>query len=129
MTQRKLLSAFKKKGITPLNIEYVRNTPTPSGYAAGWDIKLSEEDAIKFDEDEFNEFDSANDVFEWIKKLEFDIEEAFRQWFLSLPLTNESLLNDLCHESGEYMDDDINAMHHSFKSGFLALKKLQEQTA
>lgn len=129
MSSKKILSALKKKGITPVNVEYVRSTPTPTGYAAGWEIELSDYDSDTYCEDIYNDLDTFDEVMEWIEGIEIDINSVFHRWFLSLPDIDESLLNDRCHESGEYMNDQVNAMHYAFSNGFIASKKLQEQAS
>ena len=46
MSKKRIELALKKKGLVA-EIDYVRNEPTPSGYASGWDISLSEESENK----------------------------------------------------------------------------------
>ena len=76
MSKRKIESALKAKGITAERIEYMRSCPTPSGYAAGWDVDISEETENRIYEaaPEVNvctnmEFDCLSDVLEWVEEL------------------------------------------------------------
>jgi len=76
MTKRKIESALQKKGIEADRIEYIQGSPTPTGYASGWEVDLSDEveDAIYIADpnvkaDNFMEFDTSLDVMKWIKKL------------------------------------------------------------
>ena len=48
MSKRKILSALKKKNIPVERVEYVRGQPTPSGYANGWSIEITEEVKIGY---------------------------------------------------------------------------------
>ena len=129
MSKIKILSALKKKGITPQNVEYVRNEPTPSGYAAGWEIELSEYDSETYCEEVNNDLDTFDEVMEWIESIEIDIKSVFHRWFLSIPDIDEKLLNDVCSESGEYMNEQVNSMFYSFKYGFLESQNIKEQAA
>ena len=43
MSKRKILAAFKKKNIPVVHVQYMRGCPTPSGYASGWDIEITED--------------------------------------------------------------------------------------
>jgi hypothetical protein len=76
MSKRQILAALKKKNIYPVNVEYQRSCPTPSGYASGWDIELSDEAEIYIGQinpdievSTFMEFDSLEDVLEWINEI------------------------------------------------------------
>lgn len=76
MSKRKILSALKKKNIYPLSVEYQRSCPTPSGYAKGWDIELSRSTEAYIEQlnpcvgvSTFMEFDSLEDVLEWVNKI------------------------------------------------------------
>jgi len=41
MSKVKIDKALRDKGLAA-DIDFVRSTPTPSGYASGWDISLTE---------------------------------------------------------------------------------------
>ena len=75
MSQRKIEAVLKRKGITSERIEYERGIPTPSGYANGWTIEMSETIADKLFDNGFadcdcsNEFDTIRDVLEWIERM------------------------------------------------------------
>lgn len=76
MSKRQILAALKKKNIYPVNVEYQRSCPTPSGYASGWDIELSdtaesyiEQINPEVEVSTFMEFDSLEDVLEWIDEI------------------------------------------------------------
>lgn len=72
MSKRKILSALKKKNIPVVRVEYMRGQPTPSGYANGWDIEITEETENKlfdagFDDcEQINEIDTTSEVLSWI---------------------------------------------------------------
>jgi hypothetical protein len=75
MSKRKILAAFKKKNIPVWRIEYMRGCPTPSGYANGWDIEITQEtenrlfDAGFEDCTTLNEIDTASEVIEWVESM------------------------------------------------------------
>ncbi|MCL1126725.1 hypothetical protein [Shewanella surugensis] len=76
MSARKIKSALTKKNIPVERVEYVRGCPTPSGYANGWDIDISEETVEQIymkDEvaspEQNNEFDTLSDVLDWVESL------------------------------------------------------------
>lgn len=76
MSARKIKSALTKKNIPVERVEYVRGCPTPSGYANGWDIDISEETVEQIymkDEvaspEQNNEFDTLADVLDWVESL------------------------------------------------------------
>ena len=76
MSKRQIMAAMKRKNIYPLNVEYQRSCPTPSGYARGWDIELSdsaesyiEQINPEIEVSTFMEFDSLEDVLEWIDEI------------------------------------------------------------
>ena len=75
MSKRKILSALKKKNIPVERVEYVRGQPTPSGYANGWSIEITEEvenrlfDAGFSDCEQENEIDTTGEVIEWINTM------------------------------------------------------------
>lgn len=76
MSKRKILSELKKKNIHPLCVNFERSSPTPQGYASGWDIEFSEsdEDSVYMQDkkckfDTFMEFESLSDVIKFIKTL------------------------------------------------------------
>tara|TARA_Y100001949_G_C15897486_1_gene291043 strand:+ start:460 stop:795 length:336 start_codon:yes stop_codon:yes gene_type:complete len=76
MSRRNIESALKAKGITALRIEYMRSCPTPSGYASGWDIEITEETENKIYEanpevesSTYMEFYSLSDVLKWVEEL------------------------------------------------------------
>lgn len=72
MSKRKIVAALKRKNIPFIKIKYARGCPTPSGYASGWDIEISEETEIKLFEAGFskcstmNEIDTTEQALEWI---------------------------------------------------------------
>lgn len=72
MSKRKIVSALKRKNVPFVRVEYVRGCPTPSGYANGWDIEISEETEDRLFEAGFsncstmNEIDTTEEVLEWI---------------------------------------------------------------
>ncbi len=75
MSKRKIERLLKAKGIKADRIEYMRGEPTPSGYANGWDIDFSEETeeevyvAGNSELECYMQFDTANDVYEFIEQL------------------------------------------------------------
>lgn len=75
MSKRKILAALKKKNIPVERIEYMRGCPTPSGYANGWDIEISENtenrlfDAGFEDCSTINEIDTTDQVLEWVERM------------------------------------------------------------
>ena len=75
MTKRKILTALKKKNVPVERVEYMRGQPTPSGYASGWDIEVTEEtenklfDAGFSDCEMINEIDTTNEVIEWVESM------------------------------------------------------------
>ena len=77
MSKRKILSALKKKNITPSRVEYMRGCPTPSGYANGWDLDFPEhlEDVIY----------SLDSGVEFSSSMEFDGLESVMDWIDALP--------------------------------------------
>lgn len=42
MSKRKIVTALKKKNIPFERLEYIRGSPTPSGYADGWELDISD---------------------------------------------------------------------------------------
>jgi hypothetical protein len=75
MSKRKILAALKKKNVPVERIEYMRGVPTPSGYANGWDIEITEEtedrlfDAGFSDCQQTNEIDTTDEVIEWVESM------------------------------------------------------------
>jgi len=75
MSKRKILLAFKNKNIPVERVEYVRGQPTPSGYANGWDIEITEETENKLFNAGFsncsqlNEIDTTDEVIDWISEM------------------------------------------------------------
>lgn len=75
MSKRKILAALKKKNIPVERVEYMRGQPTPSGYANGWDIEITEDtENILFDAgfsncEQVNEIDTIDEVIEWINSM------------------------------------------------------------
>ena len=76
MSKRKILSALKKKGITPVSVEYVRSNPVPEGNASGWDIEFGRnvDDAVyeinpKCGLDCFMELDDLKSVMDFIETI------------------------------------------------------------
>lgn len=75
MSKRKILAALKKKGIEPVDIEYVRGDVVPEGYANGWDIEFSEATDIAvwdagFKRMEcFMQFDTTQEVLDFVAEL------------------------------------------------------------
>ena len=78
MSKRKILSALKKKNISPSRVEYMRGCPTPSGYANGWDLDFPEHL-----EDVIYELDSGVD---FSSSMEFDDLESVMNWIEELPI-------------------------------------------
>lgn len=75
MTKKAILKALSIKGLCA-DVDYVRAEPTPSGYASGWDIFLTEESEDKLfaalqgeDGADAPECRTAKDVLEWIETL------------------------------------------------------------
>lgn len=75
MSKRRILAAFKKKNIPVERVEYMRGCPTPSGYANGWDVEISEEVENRLFDAGFsncttvNEIDTTGEVIEWIESM------------------------------------------------------------
>ena len=75
MSKRKILAALKKKNVPAERVEYMRGCPTPSGYANGWDIEISEDTEDRLFHEGFencstvNELDTTEDVLEWIESM------------------------------------------------------------
>ena len=75
MSKRKILAALKRKGIPVVRVEYMRGCPTPSGYANGWDIEISEETENKLFDKGFdncttiNEIDTTDEALEWVESM------------------------------------------------------------
>lgn len=75
MSKRKILAAFKKKNIPVVSVHYVRGVPTPSGYANGWDVEITENiESRLFDAgfsncSQFNEIDTTDEVIDWIASM------------------------------------------------------------
>lgn len=75
MSKRKILAALKKKNIPVERVEYMRGEPTPSGYANGWDIEITEDtEDMLFDAGfsncgQVNEIDTTAEVIEWIESM------------------------------------------------------------
>jgi len=75
MSRRKILAALKKKNIPAERVEYIRGDPTPSGYADGWDIDMSEDTVDKLFEAGFircqedNQVDTTDEAIEWIESM------------------------------------------------------------
>ena len=75
MSKRKILAAFKKKNIPIERAQYMRGQPTPSGYANGWDIEISEDTESRlFDAgfsncEQLNEIDTTDEVIDWISTM------------------------------------------------------------
>lgn len=75
MSKRKILAAFKKKNIPVARVEYMRGCPTPSGYANGWDIEITEDTVNRlFDTgfsncEQLNEIDTTDDTIAWINTM------------------------------------------------------------
>ena len=75
MSKRKILAALKKKNIPVERVEYMRGEPTPSGYANGWDIEITEDtenrlfDAGFSNCEQVNEIDTTDEVIEWVESM------------------------------------------------------------
>lgn len=78
MSSRKIRAALERKGYEVKFIEYVRNDPTPSGYARGYDLEVEWSEAIEdtvFDTNpdlefsQFMQFDDAASALEWASEL------------------------------------------------------------
>ncbi len=75
MSKRKILAALKKKNIPVERVQYMRGEPTPSGYANGWDIEITDEtvgrlyDAGFSNCSQFNEIDTTEEVIDWISTM------------------------------------------------------------
>ena len=76
MSSVKIKLELNKKGIEADRIEYVRGSPTPTGYAQGWDIDISDkvENAIYIANkcckaENFMQFDNLEQVYKWINQL------------------------------------------------------------
>lgn len=75
MSKRKILAALKKKNIPTERVEYMRGCPTPSGYANGWEVEITEDtenrlfDAGFSDCEQVNEIDTSDEVIEWIESM------------------------------------------------------------
>lgn len=75
MSKRKILAALKKKNIPVARVEYMRGQPTPSGYANGWDIEITEDtenrlfDAGFSNCEQVNEIDTTDEVIDWISTM------------------------------------------------------------
>lgn len=75
MSKRKILAALKKKNIPVERVEYMRGCPTPSGYANGWDIVITEDTENRLFDAGFsnccqeNEIDTTDEVIEWIESM------------------------------------------------------------
>jgi len=75
MSKRKILAALKKRNIPIVRVEYIRGQPTPSGYANGWDVEITEETVNKlFDAgfincEQVNEIDTTDGVIDWINTM------------------------------------------------------------
>jgi len=74
MSKRKIEAELKNKGIKAERVEYMRSCPTPSGYAAGWDVDIPEETVNRIynanpevEAHESMEFDSLTDVLAWVE--------------------------------------------------------------
>ena len=72
MSKRKILAALKRKNVAVERVEYVRGCPTPSGYANGWDIEMTDEMIDKLFSagfkrcERFNELDTTEEVIDWV---------------------------------------------------------------
>lgn len=72
MSKRKIIAALKRKSIPFVNVKYVRGCPTPSGYANGWDIEISEETQERLFSAGFancstmNEIDTTEEALDWV---------------------------------------------------------------
>jgi hypothetical protein len=72
MSKRKILAALEKKNIPVERVQYMRGQPTPSGYANGWDIEITEDtenrllDAGFSNCKQLNEIDTTSEVIDWI---------------------------------------------------------------
>lgn len=75
MSKRKILAELKKKNVPTVRVEYMRGQPTPSGYANGWDIEITEEtenklfDAGFSDCEQLNEIDTTDEVISWVNSM------------------------------------------------------------
>lgn len=75
MSKRKILAALKKKNIPVERVQYMRGEPTPSGYANGWDIEITEDtenrlfDAGFSNCEQLNEIDTTDEVIDWISTM------------------------------------------------------------
>tara|TARA_R110002012_G_scaffold318308_1_gene536364 strand:+ start:16294 stop:16536 length:243 start_codon:yes stop_codon:yes gene_type:complete len=75
MSKRKILAALKKKNIPVERVQYMRREPTPSGYANGWDIEITEDtenrlfDAGFSNCEQLNEIDTTDEVIDWISPM------------------------------------------------------------
>ena len=73
MSKIKIVRELKKKGLYA-DIEYIRNEPTPNGYACGWDIIFTDESYDKLKQIGFDgvyESDCLNmsEVIEYLNTL------------------------------------------------------------
>ncbi|MCC9659274.1 MULTISPECIES: hypothetical protein [unclassified Pseudoalteromonas] len=76
MSKRKIVSALKRKNIPFVRVEYVRGCPTPSGYANGWDIEISEATEDRLFEAGFSNISTVNEI---------DTTEEALKWICSMP--------------------------------------------
>jgi len=73
MSKREILSVLKNKGLMA-DVDYQRSVPTPSGYAKGWDIFLTESSENKlfsagFEGNTEPDCRTTNEVLEWVATL------------------------------------------------------------
>jgi len=72
--RREIESILKNKNIPTNRIEYVRGCPTPSGYANGWCVDISEDTETRIQElggkcEMYMEFDTLAEVLKWANGL------------------------------------------------------------
>lgn len=80
MSKKQIQKELLKKGIIA-NVDYIRNEPTPTGYAKGWDIIFSDESYDKLMDINFDGvYDSdcinTTEALEYIKTLP-NIKQVF----------------------------------------------------
>ena len=75
MSMRKILAALKKKNVPVERVEYIRGELTPSGYANGWDIEITQDTEDRLfdvgfsDCQQNNEIDTTDEVIEWVESM------------------------------------------------------------
>ena len=69
MAKREIERALRKKGITAVRVAYEWQA-TPGEMVPTWTIELTEEDADKFGEGRFHDFENSAFAVEWVEGLE-----------------------------------------------------------